>query len=144
MSRAFTIIGAIFDAALLALMAVTAASAFYVGNPQAGWGWATAAIAWLAMLQKQREVRRIRDGAWVRLDRKRRMVLSGPSVWARDDLRDVPSAYLDGGAMSEPICGRALDPHDAPLIDPDCRDGKHSSCVGGPCGCPCHELDGTA
>lgn len=96
MSRAFTVIGAIFDAALPASMAVTAASAFYVGNPHAGWGWATATIAWLAMLQKQREVRRIRDGAWVRLDRKRRMVLSGPSVWARDDLRDVPSAYLDG------------------------------------------------
>ena len=34
---------------------------------------------------------------------------------------------------------------DAPLIDPDCRDGKHSSCVGGPCECPCHELvDGDA
>ncbi len=96
MNRAFTIIGAIVDGALLALMAVAAASAFYVGNPQAGWGWATAAITWLTLLQKQREVRRIRDGAWVRLDRKRRMVLFGPSVWARDDLRDVPSAYLDG------------------------------------------------
>ena len=26
------------------------------------------------------------------------------------------------------------------VVDPDCRDGKHSSCVGGPCQCPCHEL----
>ena len=25
------------------------------------------------------------------------------------------------------------------LIDPDCRDGKHRSCVGGPCECACHE-----
>lgn len=25
------------------------------------------------------------------------------------------------------------------LIDPDCRDGKHLSCVGGPCQCPCHQ-----
>jgi hypothetical protein len=25
-----------------------------------------------------------------------------------------------------------------PLIDPDCRDGKHGSCVGGPCQCACH------
>ena len=24
------------------------------------------------------------------------------------------------------------------LIDPDCRDGKHRSCVGGPCECACH------
>ena len=24
--------------------------------------------------------------------------------------------------------------------DNPCRDGKHSSCVGGPCECPCHEL----
>jgi hypothetical protein len=25
-----------------------------------------------------------------------------------------------------------------PLIDPDCRAGKHTSCVGGPCQCECH------
>lgn len=25
-----------------------------------------------------------------------------------------------------------------PLIDPDCRSGKHTTCVGGPCECPCH------
>lgn len=24
------------------------------------------------------------------------------------------------------------------LIDPDCRDGKHSSCIGDPCDCECH------
>jgi hypothetical protein len=24
------------------------------------------------------------------------------------------------------------------LIDPDCRDGKCGSCVGGPCECDCH------
>ncbi len=24
------------------------------------------------------------------------------------------------------------------LIDPDCRNGKHRSCVGGPCECECH------
>jgi hypothetical protein len=27
---------------------------------------------------------------------------------------------------------------DEPLLDPDCRDGKHQSCVGPPCECPCH------
>lgn len=26
------------------------------------------------------------------------------------------------------------------LIDPDCRDGKCGSCVGGPCECHCHEI----
>jgi hypothetical protein len=25
-----------------------------------------------------------------------------------------------------------------PLLDPDCRDGKHGSCVGAPCECGCH------
>lgn len=25
-----------------------------------------------------------------------------------------------------------------PLLDPDCRDGKHGSCVGAPCECTCH------
>ena len=24
------------------------------------------------------------------------------------------------------------------LLDPDCRDGKHGSCVGEPCECACH------
>ena len=24
------------------------------------------------------------------------------------------------------------------MLDPDCRDGKHRSCVGGPCECDCH------
>lgn len=24
------------------------------------------------------------------------------------------------------------------LLDPDCRSGKHLSCVGDPCECPCH------
>lgn len=32
-----------------------------------------------------------------------------------------------------------------PLIDPDCRNDKHRSCVGDPCECSCHawevELD---
>ena len=27
------------------------------------------------------------------------------------------------------------------LIDPDCRDGKCGSCIGGPCGCSCHLHD---
>ena len=26
----------------------------------------------------------------------------------------------------------------APLLDPDCRDGKHSACIGDPCQCSCH------
>lgn len=28
-----------------------------------------------------------------------------------------------------------------PMLDPDCRDGKHRSCIGGPCECPCHVED---
>jgi hypothetical protein len=30
---------------------------------------------------------------------------------------------------------------DEPLLDPDCRDGKHASCTGGPCECTCHQED---
>jgi hypothetical protein len=29
-----------------------------------------------------------------------------------------------------------------PLLDPDCRDGKHTSCVGPPCECDCHGMCG--
>ena len=25
-------------------------------------------------------------------------------------------------------------------LDPDCRSGKHLSCVGDMCGCPCHRV----
>ncbi len=40
--------------------------------------------------------------------------------------------------------GKAWERQDEPLLDPDCRDGKHGSCVGGPCECPCHrEAAGT-
>jgi hypothetical protein len=31
-----------------------------------------------------------------------------------------------------------------PLIDPDCRTGKHTSCTGGPCQCPCHHDEESA
>ena len=30
-----------------------------------------------------------------------------------------------------------------PLLDPDCRDGKHTSCVGEPCECACHGTGAT-
>lgn len=29
-----------------------------------------------------------------------------------------------------------------PLLDPDCRAGKHQSCAGWPCECACHEQTG--
>lgn len=28
-----------------------------------------------------------------------------------------------------------------PLIDPDCRDGKHPNCWGPPCVCGCHDKE---
>jgi len=48
------------------------------------------------------------------------------------DLAVVATAWIDAidsesAAVSEP------------LIDPDCRDGKHTSCVGSPCECVCHD-----
>jgi hypothetical protein len=27
---------------------------------------------------------------------------------------------------------------DGPVLDPDCRGGKHGSCIGAPCACSCH------
>jgi hypothetical protein len=31
---------------------------------------------------------------------------------------------------------------DEPVFDPDCRDSRHGSCVGGPCECGCHDAPG--
>ena len=56
-----------------------------------------------------------------------------PLAWDLDPA-DVLRA-LDG-SNSPPVTSEIA----GPLIDPDCRDGKHSSCVGGPCECSCHEL----
>ena len=56
-----------------------------------------------------------------------------PLAWDLDPA-DVLRA-LDG-SNSPPVTSEIA----GPLIDPDCRDGKHSSCVGGPCECPCHDL----
>src|SRR6266851_2529172 len=40
--------------------------------------------------------------------------------------------------LGDPAGIRDSRPAPEPLTDPDCRDGKHASCVGGPCECPCH------
>lgn len=47
------------------------------------------------------------------------------------------------------VCGIDLDAHTVGaaeactslLVDPDCRDGKHTACAGDPCECECHVLD---
>lgn len=59
----------------------------------------------------------------------------------RDDAADNNGAAHNGAARSE------AQPEDGPpmLIDPDCRDGKCGSCVGGPCVHACHgENEGEA
>ena len=57
-------------------------------------------------------------------------------VW----LADVRRALDGSGDVLVRDAVTAMLSNDAPLIDPDCRDGKHASCVGGPCECSCHEL----
>lgn len=56
-------------------------------------------------------------------------------------------AVWDGGERTCQPCQDAfaaeMSGGDQPLLlDPDCRDGKHGSCVGGLCECVCHEQDG--
>lgn len=44
--------------------------------------------------------------------------------------------------IDDPACSDGVFcPDDEPLIDPDCRDGKCSSCVGGPCEHLCHQAE---
>lgn len=55
------------------------------------------------------------------------------------DHAHMPASY-DADIAREPC--RQIDPiGDYLLIDPDCRAGKHASCVGGPCECACHIPD---
>lgn len=59
-------------------------------------------------------------------------------------LRDLEAAgfligfgwELRGETAPDDWPGWPIEPE--PLLDPDCRDGKHGSCVGSPCECPCH------
>jgi hypothetical protein len=73
------------------------------------------------------------------------------ALFAVDDIDGALKVKIDGGTWSPPL-GVILDrgipipgirrsayiQDDTPLIDPDCRDGKHTSYVGGPCECACH------
>lgn len=60
---------------------------------------------------------------------------AGLCLACREEYPCATIRALDG-SNSPPVTSEIT----GPLIDPDCRDGKHSSCVGGPCECPCHEL----
>lgn len=40
--------------------------------------------------------------------------------------------------ITEPVVAEG----NGPLLDPDCRDGKCGSCIGGPCEHECHTADG--
>ncbi|MER7361853.1 nucleoside triphosphate pyrophosphohydrolase [Nonomuraea wenchangensis] len=53
--------------------------------------------------------------------------------------------FVDGLVWDTALATAAEAEQDEPLIDPDCRDGKCHSCVGGPCEHDCHrpaEQDG--
>lgn len=52
---------------------------------------------------------------------------------------DDPSALMVDGEITQ-----AFPAPVAPLIDPDCRDGKCGSCVGGACGHSCHQSGGAS
>lgn len=47
-------------------------------------------------------------------------------------------AWTDAHTKVRALTGQAQQ-EDEPLIDPDCRDGKCESCVGGPCTHDCHQ-----
>lgn len=60
--------------------------------------------------------------------------------------RAISQAYGGGDLQcTNPECDnlftpeRLVDPE--PLIDPDCKAGKHSSCFGPPCECPHHAVE---
>jgi hypothetical protein len=57
------------------------------------------------------------------------LVLAIERLLTQDETQD-PRALVAEGA--------------GPLLDPDCRDGKHASCVGAPCECACHTTAGGA
>lgn len=65
-----------------------------------------------------------------------------PSVLAVDlgDGRTAIVRVEDGSWLSQPPT--LEDAKSEPLLDPDCRDDKHGSCVGDPCECECHQPGG--
>ena len=65
---------------------------------------------------------------------------------AMDELAEVGNSMRIGGQAVSVQTGRRTDGTRVlaqqggitALLDPDCRDGKHTSCVGPPCECGCH------
>jgi len=67
-----------------------------------------------------------------------------------DDLSAADLARWTDIALKLEQAGRPRHPYNAAarrladlrpdefLLDPDCRDGKHQSCIGSPCACQCH------
>lgn len=65
-----------------------------------------------------------------------------PHAPAGDDVEDAELVVEDALVDPDVDPDLLVDTLDADvveeLVDPDCRGGKHSSCVGGPCSCRCH------
>lgn len=74
---------------------------------------------------------------------EQRTTLAGRAVLLMPaQVREV-HAWL-GDWITRNHVGDDLTAEDAgPLLDPDCRDGKHSSCIGAPCECDCHKTGNT-
>jgi hypothetical protein len=78
--------------------------------------------------------------AWLsaRLPRRQQTELDEDDAWPPGEDEFCPSCgWPDTSAGPCETCG--YDQFADVLVDPDCRDGKHQSCVGGPCECDCHE-----
>ena len=58
--------------------------------------------------------------------------------WAYDGGRDQNMHPLTVNAVKFMLPLASIGAVEPPLIDPDCRGGKCSACVGGPCQCSCH------
>jgi hypothetical protein len=57
-------------------------------------------------------------------------------MYAGDVLEAIEAPTSEAPSTTTPVA--------EPLIDPDCRDGKCGSCVGGPCECPHHSNEAVA
>jgi hypothetical protein len=97
-------------------------SVYVPGHAKRPHDWFDKARAWLSAHLPRRQ--------WTELDED--------DAWPPDDDEFCPSCgWPDTSAGPCETCG--YDQFADVLIDPDCRDGKHQSCVGGPCECDCHE-----
>ena len=79
---------------------------------------------------------RVHFGQWLIRDETAMVAYSGFIAAAPEDFAECYEPADERRVVMAPGIPDLVAAGNGPLLDPDCRDGKHASCMGAPCECP--------